>query len=59
MAVHGGLEYGIFKLKVPELDIVALGCCTGGVHMPEEWLDLESFERVYDYSTDVLKALAE
>lgn len=56
--VHGGLECGIFKLKVPELDIVALGCNAGGAHTPEEWLDLESFERVYDYLTEVLKALA-
>ena len=31
MAVHGGLECGIFKLKVPELDIVALGCNSGDI----------------------------
>lgn len=59
MAVHGGLECGIFKLKVPELDIVALGCNSGDIHTPEEWLDLESFERVYDYLTHFLKALAQ
>lgn len=58
MAVHGGLECGIFKLKEPNLDIVALGCDGGGAHTPDEWLDLNSFERVYNYLAEVLKALA-
>lgn len=58
MAVHGGLECGIFKLKEPNLDIVALGCDDGGAHTPDEWLDLNSFERVYNYLAEVLKALA-
>ena len=47
MATHGGLETGIFKGKIKELDIVTLGPDMDDIHTPQERLYLDSYERVY------------
>lgn len=52
-ATHGGLELGIFKGKIPELDIVAFGPIMHDIHTPKERLDIASFKRTYE----LLKAL--
>ena len=57
-AVHGGVECGVFTQKIPEMDIVAMGPNLGGAHTPDEWLDLKSFGRTYEYILAVLKKLA-
>ncbi len=54
-AVHGGLETGIFKELIPELEIISTGANASGAHTPEEKLDLASFDRAYV----LLKALVE
>lgn len=46
-ATHGGLESGVFKAKMPSLDIVAYGPNMYDIHSPDERLELDSFERVY------------
>lgn len=56
-AVHGGLECGIFKGKIPSLDIVTMGPNIYDVHSPSEKLDLESFDRTYKFLCDFLKEL--
>ena len=56
--VHGGVECGIFVDRLPDLDVVATGPDADMVHTPDEWLDLESFGRTYEYLLAVLKALA-
>ena len=55
-ATHGGLECGVFKGLVPEMDIVTYGPVAEGAHTPEEKLDLESFDRAYTVLVDLLKA---
>ncbi len=57
-AVHGGLECGIIRGIIPDMDIVALGPTSDMHHTPEEWLDLSSFARTYDYLVAVLAKLA-
>ncbi len=47
MGIHAGLECGIIKLAVPDMDIIATGAVTIGEHTTKEALDLESFSRVY------------
>ncbi len=47
MGIHAGLECGIIKLAVPDMDIIATGAITIGEHTPKEALDLDSFGRVY------------
>ena len=52
---HGGLECGIFKGMIPELDIITYGPITEGAHTPQENLDLASFDRSYENLIEVLK----
>lgn len=54
---HGGLELGVFSEKMPGMDIVTLGCDSGNEHTVTEWMDLDSFDRVYRFLKDFLAAL--
>lgn len=56
-ATHGGLELGIFKGKIPELDIVAFGPIMHDIHTPQERLDIDSFKRTYKLLTSLLENL--
>ena len=56
-AAHGGTELGVFSANLPGLDVVTLGPKAAGAHTPEEWVDLPSFGRVYNYLLLLLEAL--
>lgn len=56
-AVHAGLECGILKDKLPDLDIIAIGPTFTGAHTPDETLDLQSFARTFDFVLGILKAM--
>ena len=56
-AVHGGLECGVFKDRIPDLDIVTMGPLAMGAHTPEEKLNLASFERVWNFLVELLETL--
>lgn len=58
-ATHGGLECGEFKSRIPDLDIMCVAPTAGEAHTPEEWLDLASFKRIYDYLLEVFRVLCE
>lgn len=47
VAIHAGLECGLFLEKYPNLDMVAFGPTMRGVHSPAEKLDIESTKRTY------------
>ena len=53
-AVHGGLELGVFSEKMPGMDIVTLGCTSGNEHTVTEWMDLDSYARVYEFMKDFI-----
>ncbi|CUQ57205.1 MULTISPECIES: beta-Ala-His dipeptidase [Hungatella] len=55
VAAHGGNECGAFKHMFPDMDIVTSGAVYAKHHTPEEYLDLESFDR----SIRFLKAFIE
>lgn len=57
LAVHGGLECGVFKQKWPDMDMVTLGPVGKDVHTPDERLDLESFDVCYGVLTEFLRRL--
>ena len=57
LAVHGGLECGVFKNKWPDMDMVTLGPVGKDVHTPDEKLDLESFDICYDLLKEFLRIL--
>ena len=54
---HGGNECGVFKKMFPDMDIVTSGAIYGNIHSPDEYLDLESFDRSWVLLTEYLKAL--
>lgn len=54
-ATHGGLECGIFKNLLPDLDIITYGPVSYGEHTPDEKLDLASFDRAYANLLEVLE----
>lgn len=56
-AVHGGLECGIFKSKVPDMDIVGMGPNASNAHTPDEQLDLNSFERLFNFLVKLLEMM--
>ncbi|MPN20824.1 Cytosol non-specific dipeptidase [bioreactor metagenome] len=56
-ATHGGLECGEFKGKFPDMDIMTVAPTCDGAHTPEEYVDLASFARTYDYLFEVFRAL--
>lgn len=54
---NGGNECGVFKKMYPDMDIVTSGSIYVLNHTPEEYLDLESFDRTYGFLLDFLRAL--
>lgn len=57
VSIHAGLECGLLGEKIPGLDMISIGPDMSGVHSPEEKLDIESTERVWDYLKEVLKRI--
>lgn len=54
-AIHAGLECGLFSEALEGLDAIAVGPTIKGVHTPDEYIPLDSFERFYELLCDVLK----
>ena len=54
MAIHAGLECGLFTEKFPGLDMVSFGPTLRGVHAPGERLDLASLDKFVDLLVDVV-----
>jgi dipeptidase D len=56
-ALHAGVECGLFKEKLPDLDMISFGVNLYDVHTPDEHLSIPSTERGYVYLCEVLKEL--
>ena len=56
-AAHGGLETGILKGLLPDLDIITFGPIAFDCHTPDERLDVASFERTYTTLTSFIALL--
>lgn len=56
-AVHAGLECGLFAAKIPGLDAIAVGPDTHNIHTPDEYLDLDSYEKFWELLKAVLAKL--
>ena len=57
VAIHAGLECGLFYKKIEGLDCVSLGPNMKDIHTSEEVLDIASTERVWKYLVKVLEEL--
>lgn len=57
IATHGGLETGVFKGKIPELDIVTIGPNMADIHTPDERLDIHSFVDTFELLVKFIETL--
>jgi len=57
LAIHAGLECGLFLEKYPYLDMVSIGPQMYGVHSPQERLSIPSTGRCYQWLCQILKSL--
>lgn len=55
VAIHAGLECGIFAGKLPGLDCVSFGPNIENIHTTEEKLYIDSVRRTWEYIIEVLK----
>ncbi len=55
LAIHAGLECGIIKAALPDMDIVSIGPDMVNIHTPDEKLNLESLERFWQIIVGMLR----
>jgi dipeptidase D len=56
-AIHAGLECGIIKKKLGDIDIIAVGPEINNIHTPDEEMNLKSCERLWRLINEILKQL--
>lgn len=57
MAIHAGLECGLFYKKMKDVDCVSMGPNMKDIHTTEEVLDIASTKRVWEYLLRVLEEM--
>ena len=57
IAVHAGIECGIFIEKIPGLDAISIGPDMFDVHTPNEHLSIPSMLNNWEYFLAVLKEM--
>lgn len=57
LVVHAGLECGIILDSTPGLDIVSFGPNIRNPHSPDEYVEIESVDRFYQYFIKVLELI--
>lgn len=55
--IHAGLECGAILHNYPNLDCISVGPNLKDVHTPQEHLEIDSTERVYDYVVALIESL--
>lgn len=55
LAIHAGLECGLFSEKYPGLDMISFGPTLRGVHSPDEKLLIPTVQMVWSHLLDILK----
>lgn len=58
-AIHAGLECGLLKEKVGDIDMISIGPNIYDVHTPNERLSISSTKNVYNFLCDVLEHINE
>jgi len=56
-AIHAGLECGILKSKLGEIDIISFGPTITGAHSPSEMVEIETVASFWVLLTELLKKL--
>ena len=55
-AIHAGLECGIIKSHIPDMDMISIGPDMKGIHSPDEKLELASCERLWVLLEQMMQA---
>ncbi len=58
IAVHAGLEPGIFKTRFPELELISIGPNILNLHSPDERLEIKSIEKFWHFFIGLLRNLS-
>jgi dipeptidase D len=58
-AIHAGLECGLFKNKISDLDVISFGPDMFDVHTPDERLSISSTRRMWEFLKEVLRGMKE
>ena len=58
VGIHAGLECGLIKEAIPDLDIISTGPNAKDIHTPDETLSVKSTEKIYELTKEILKRLA-
>ena len=57
VAIHAGVECGLFNEKLGKLDMISFGPNLYDVHTPEEHMSISSVKNTYEYLLEILKEL--
>lgn len=57
LAIHAGLECGLFSEKYPGLDMASFGPTLRGVHSPDEKLEIKTVQMCWDLIIEFFKLL--
>lgn len=57
MAIHAGLECGLFLEKYPNLDMISFGPTLRDVHSPNERIEIDTVELWWKHLLDILKSI--
>lgn len=55
LAIHAGLECGLIGDKYPKMDMISYGPTIKGAHSPDERIEIESVQKFWDLTIEVLK----
>lgn len=58
LAIHAGLECGLFTEKYPNIDMISFGPTLRGVHSPDERLLIPTVKMVWDYLVQLVEDLS-
>ncbi len=55
LAIHAGLECGLIGEQYPGIDMISYGPTIKGAHSPDERLEIETVQKFWDLTLEVLK----
>jgi dipeptidase D len=57
MAIHAGLECGLFLEKYPHLDMISFGPTLRDVHSPNERIKIDTVDLWWSHLLELLKSI--
>ncbi len=59
LAIHAGLECGLIGDVYPEMDMISFGPTIKGAHSPDERLKIDTVEKFWNLTLEVLRKIPE